>query len=239
MYNEYIEKILFYIILCYKIIAEREPMIINVAHTKGGVGKTTIAVNLAIEMNSDLFDLDNQNSSYNFSLLSDIPRSIHFWKDREMLKKIIQVYRDNPDKHIIIDSGGYDSNISREIILNSNIIITPITVSQTEVDGLQKFYIENVEIALQANPDIRPYILLNRISHYDKKDAEDLITFIKSAVPDYKVLKTSLGARKDYKKAFSEGKSVVEYVRTSPASKEILSLKKEIEQIIKTIAKEK
>ena len=41
-------------------------MIINVAHTKGGVGKTTIAVNLAIEMNSDLFDLDNQNSSYNF-----------------------------------------------------------------------------------------------------------------------------------------------------------------------------
>lgn len=239
MYNEYIEKILFYIILCYKIIAEREPMIINVAHTKGGVGKTTIAVNLAIEMNSDLFDLDNQNSSYNFSLLSDIPRSIHFWKDREMLKKIIQVYRDNPDKHIIIDSGGYDSNISREIILNSNIIITPITVSQTEVDGLQKFYIENVEIALQANPDIRPYILLNRINHYDKKDAEDLITFIKSAVPDYKVLKTSLGARKDYKKAFSEGKSVVEYVRTSPASKEILSLKKEIEQIIKTIAKEK
>ena len=156
-----------------------------------------------------------------------------------MLKKIIQVYRDNPDKHIIIDSGGYDSNISREIILNSNIIITPITVSQTEVDGLQKFYIENVEIALQANPDIRPYILLNRINHYDKKDAEDLITFIKSAVPDYKVLKTSLGARKDYKKAFSEGKSVVEYVRTSPASKEILSLKKEIEQIIKTIAKEK
>ena len=32
-------------------------MIINVAHTKGGVGKTTIAVNLAIEMKSDLFDL--------------------------------------------------------------------------------------------------------------------------------------------------------------------------------------
>ena len=177
-------------------------MIINVAHTKGGVGKTTIAVNLATEMNSDLFDLDNQNSSYNFSLLSDINRPIHFWKDRNMLKDIIKTYRDNPDKNIIIDSGGYDSNVSREIILNSNLIITPITVSQTEVDGLQKFYSENVEIALKSNPYIKPYILLNRINYYDQKDAEDLITFIISEIPDYKVLSTALGARKDFKRRF-------------------------------------
>ena len=78
-------------------------MIINVAHTKGGVGKTTIAVNLAIEMHADLFDLDNQNSSYNFSLLNeDIQRPIHFWKDRNLLKEIIETYKDKPDKHIII-----------------------------------------------------------------------------------------------------------------------------------------
>ena len=78
-------------------------MIINVAHTKGGVGKTTIAVNLAIEMNADLFDLDNQNSSYNFSLLNeDIKRPIHFWKERSILKEIIATYKDKQDKHIII-----------------------------------------------------------------------------------------------------------------------------------------
>lgn len=211
-------------------------MIINVAHTKGGVGKTTIAVNLAIEMNADLFDLDNQNSSYNFSLLNeDIQRPIHFWKDRNLLKEIIETYKDKPNKHIIIDSGGYDSNVSREIILNSNLIITPITVSQTEVDGLQKFNSENVEIALQSNPEIKPYILLNKISHYDKKDAEDLIEYIHDQVTDYKVLHTMLGARKDYKKAFSEGKSVNEYNRTSPAAKEMTELVNEIFEIIKEL----
>lgn len=214
-------------------------MIINVAHTKGGVGKTTIAVNLAIEMNSDLFDLDNQNSSYNFSLLSNIDRPINFWKDRDMLKDIIKTYRNNPKKNIIIDSGGYDSNVSREIILNSNLIITPITVSQTEVDGLQKFYSENVEIALKSNPYIKPYILLNRINYYDQKDAEDLITFIKSEIPDYKVLSTALGARKDFKKAFSEGKSVVEYNKSSPASQEITGLVEEIYTIIQNIKEKK
>lgn len=186
-------------------------------------------------MKSDLFDLDNQNSSYNFSLLSDINRPIHFWKDRNMLKDIIKTYRDNPDKNIIIDSGGYDSNVSREIILNSNLIITPITVSQTEVDGLQKFYSENVEIALKSNPYIKPYILLNRINYYDQKDAEDLITFIISEIPDYKVLSTALGARKDFKKAFSEGKSVVEYNKSSPASQEISALVKEISALIKNV----
>lgn len=210
-------------------------MIINVAHTKGGVGKTTIAVNLAIGMNADLFDLDNQNSSYNFSLLSDIERDIHFWKDRSLLKEIIKTYKDDKDRHIIIDSGGYDSNVSREIILNSNLIITPITVSQTEVDGLQKFNTENVEVALNSNPMIKPYILLNKISHYDKKDAEDLIEFIHQQVTDYNVLHTMLGARKDYKKAFSEGKSVTEYNRSGPAAKEMKELVNEIHEIIKNL----
>lgn len=207
-------------------------MIINVAHTKGGVGKTTIAVNLAIEMKADLFDLDNQNSSYNFSLIAPRERATHFIKDRSLLKKIIRTYKDNPDKNIVIDSGGYDSDVSREIILNSNIIITPITVSQTEIDGLLKFNSENVEVALQNNPNINPYILLNKISHYDLKDAEDLTEFIHQAIPDYKILKSRLGSRKDYKKAFSEGKSVTEYSKSSAAAKEIKALANEIKEII-------
>lgn len=207
-------------------------MIINIAHTKGGVGKTTIAVNLAIEMKADLFDLDNQNSSYNFSLIDEIDRPTHFYKDRNLLKEIIRNYKDNPDKSIIIDSGDYDSDVSRKIILNSNIIITPITVSQTEIDGLLKFNSENVSAALQHNPHINPYILLNKISHYDLKDAEDLKNFITEVIPDYKILHTTLGSRKDYKKAFSEGKSVSEYNKNSMASKEIRNLTEEILKII-------
>ena len=39
-------------------------MIINIAHTKGGVGKSTLATNLAVEMNCPILDLDMQKSSY-------------------------------------------------------------------------------------------------------------------------------------------------------------------------------
>lgn len=207
-------------------------MIINVAHTKGGVGKTTISVNLAIEMKADLFDLDNQNSSYNFSLIRPAERATHFYKDKRRLPEIISTYKDDPEKHIIVDSGGYDSDVSRKIILNSNVIITPITVSQTEIDGLLKFNTENIETALSYNNQIKPYILLNKIHHYDAADAEDLKTFIQGAIPAYKILSTTLGARKEYKKAFSEGKSVTENNRRSMASKEIQDLVRELKTII-------
>lgn len=95
-----------------------------------------------------------------------------------------------------------------------------------------KFNSENVEVALQNNPNINPYILLNKISHYDLKDAEDLTEFIHQAIPDYKILKSRLGSRKDYKKAFSEGKSVTEYSKSSAAAKEIKALADEIKEII-------
>ena len=67
------------------------------------------------------------------------------------------------------------------------------------------------------------------------KANESLANFIISEIPDYKVLSTALGARKDFKKAFSEGKSVVEYNKSSPASQEISALVKEISALIKNV----
>lgn len=42
-------------------------MVINIAHTKGGVGKSTLATNLAVEMQLPIVDLDMQRSSYFFN----------------------------------------------------------------------------------------------------------------------------------------------------------------------------
>ena len=44
-------------------------MIITVAHQKGGVGKSTVATNLAVEMGTPSIDLDSQHSCYLFSVL--------------------------------------------------------------------------------------------------------------------------------------------------------------------------
>lgn len=214
-------------------------MIINVAHTKGGVGKTTIAVNLALTMGANLFDLDTQNSSYEFSLLSDEPKKIKFWKDLDMEESLIRLYHDNPTDHLIVDSGGYDSKTSRNFLINSNIILTPLTVSQFEFLGLQNFDQSVVHGIREKHPEIRAYALLNNINHFDQSDADNLEQVILDQLPDYRVLKTRIGYRKSFKQATSIGKSVVEFQKSSPAAREILALTKEVLGICKEISEGK
>lgn len=214
-------------------------MIINIAHTKGGVGKTTIAVNLALTMGANLFDMDTQHSSYEFSLISETPKPIHFWTDIEMAAELIQQYHDDPKKHLIVDSGGYDSRTSREFMMNSNIIVTPLTVSQFEFLGLQNFDNLVIHGIRKANPKIKAFALLNNINYFDQSDADQLEEIILQNLPDYKVLKTRIGYRKSFKQATAVGKSVVEYQKNSAAAKEIIALAKEIEGICEAISKEK
>ena len=213
-------------------------MIINVAHTKGGVGKTTIAVNLAITLNTNLLDIDTQHSSCEFASLGPA-RNIQFWKDPEKIGDIAKEYLDDPDKHIIIDSGGYDNNISRQFLLHSNIIVTPLTTSQVEFMGLQNFDNDIVHNLLKQRPGIRACALLNKISYHDRSDAENLREVIETNLTDYRVLKTMLGDRKIYKQAFAAGLSVVEFNRSSPAAKEINDLAAELLSICKEITEEK
>lgn len=212
-------------------------MIINVAHTKGGVGKTTIAVNLAITLGTNLLDIDTQHSSCEFAKLGP-KREIHFWKDPSLIDEIVSRYHNHPTDHIIIDSGGYDNNISRGFLMNSNIIITPLTTSQVEFMGLQNFDKDIIHRLLQHRPDIRAYALLNKISYHDRADAEELRRIIRDLIPDYRVLTTMLGDRKNFKQAFAEGVSVVEYNKSSPAAKEIKALSAEILSICDEMAGE-
>ena len=46
-------------------------MIINISHTKGGVGKTMIATNLSISLVAPIVDLDIQQSSSRFFQLRE------------------------------------------------------------------------------------------------------------------------------------------------------------------------
>ena len=82
-------------------------MIINIAHTKGGVGKSTLATNLVVEMNCPILDLDMQKSSYFFNELRELPKlTIFKAKTRDELK-LLEPYAGDKKKHIIVDSGGY------------------------------------------------------------------------------------------------------------------------------------
>ena len=114
-------------------------MIINIAHTKGGVGKTMIATNLSIAFIAPILDLDIQQSSNRFFGLRKLEGLPILPVYNTLTNELINTYKGNVNKHLIIDSGGMDNDIIRQGLELSDLIITPVSVSQVEFFGLQDF----------------------------------------------------------------------------------------------------
>ena len=195
-------------------------MIINIAHTKGGVGKSTLATNLAVEMNCPILDLDMQKSSYFFNELRSLPKlTILDANNRDELK-VLEPFAGNKKQHIIVDSGGMDNDI----------ILTPISTSQIELFGLENFR----SILKELDAENKDYIILNSINLRSKQELEGFKNILINEF-NLTVLPTMISNLKIFKDAFADGKSVVEKNKLSPAAEQMQSLIKDIKQIIKSL----
>jgi len=202
-------------------------MIITVAHQKGGVGKSTIATNLAVEMQLPIIDLDSQHSCYLFSLLrkEEQGKTLQVFTP-ETVGEIEQILESIDHNKVIIDSGGYDNDLNRFALLISDIVITPVSPSQIEVFGLLKFA-GIVEEAKKHNPSLKVYVLINNADPRSSGENRKLQHFIEED-SNFRLLKTKLHRRADYRRAYSEGLSVCEYNPEGKACKEIRALISEV-----------
>ena len=112
-------------------------MIVTVGNTKGGVGKTTIAVNLAVEAAKDgktvlLIDTDPQGSSTAFRTEreKDDIKAVALVSDK--LHKDIQGFV-SAFNFIIIDAGGRDNAVFRSAVAACNLFLLPVLPSQFDV----------------------------------------------------------------------------------------------------------
>lgn len=205
-------------------------MIINVAHTKGGVGKTSIATNLSIAFAAPILDLDIQQSSNRFFQIREEEGLNTLPVYNHLTNELINRYKSNPKHHLIIDSGGMDNDIIRNGLEVADLIITPVSLSQVEIFGLEDFNdLLNSSDIIQRT---KTFVLLNNVNLRAKKEivmARDLI----EGEFDFKLLATMLGSRKAYKEAYSLGRNTVELSPSSPAGQEIISLTNELKKYIK------
>lgn len=205
-------------------------MIINISHTKGGVGKTMIATNLSISLVAPIVDLDIQQSSSRFFQLREQEGLNRLPVYTELTEELIAEYKGNKKKHLIIDSGGMDNNSIRQGLIVSDMIISPVAISQVEIFGLQDFN-ELLNSAGEVIDRKKTFVLLNNVNKQAKKEIQHIKELISSEF-DFVLLNTILGTRKAYKDAYSFGKSVVELAPQSQASEEIVNLTNEIRQYI-------
>ena len=171
-------------------------MIINISHQKGGTGKSTIAYNLAIALmllgyTVTLVDADIQNTVTSINELRETPLDfVIMINDEDELVNFIN--NANAEDIIIIDSGGFDSSLTRISIMGADINVTPLSDKVTELLAVVKKYsviLEEIEEEIKEN--VITHILLNKIHPFATK-FEHIIDIIDNE-PRFKLLTRKIG----------------------------------------------
>ena len=207
-------------------------MIITIGNQKGGVGKTTIATNLAVlsalnKKETLLIDADAQGSSMDFrSLRKDDLAPIHAV---QIIKPTIHtdINTFNNCNNIFIDAGGRDSDTFRSAIMACDFLLIPVTPSPYDIWSSE----ETFKLLRQAQiyKKINAAIVLNQVIKNTKisKDVQDALSDIAKEY-NLTICTTMLYSRVAYKESVSDGKSVCEADPQSKADIELQQLYQEV-----------
>lgn len=213
-------------------------MVISVTNLKGGVGKTTVAVNLAVGLAMKgysicLVDSDREQ------------RSATEWRDNRTVAEpqvtVVSVSEKQFTSEIkalrakfdlvVIDGVPQLSELAQYTIGVSDLVIIPITPSLIDYRGFETFFRKYKEIKTmkeEMGGSVKGAVLMNRVQR------NRLTQEIPDAVQSYGItlLKSRLVDRLAYKDTFTEGLSVLEY-KDEKAKEETKQL---IEEIINLLS---
>lgn len=193
-------------------------MIVTVGNTKGGVGKTTVALNLAIARALAgrevwLIDGDRQGTAQTaISIRADAGHTPGIacasYPDGPTLRAQVQQQAAKFDD-IIIDAGGRDSTALRAALVLSDALLVPFLPRSFDVWALNDIA-ALVDEARSVRDGLRAYAVLNCAdpgeSSTDNAEAAEAVT----DVPQFEYLAAPIRRRKSFANAAGQGLSVLE-----------------------------
>lgn len=145
-----------------------------IANSKGGTGKTSISLNLIHHIKPDLIiDADIHKGISNLLSLGDNSIEVRHATNKQQIIEWVKT-----DKTVLIDCGGFDSDITRYAISQADFIVTPTSDDPTDQFGLVEFNKVMKAVSKMVDEKLNAHILLNRVHHSrgDFSDFNDLLS---------------------------------------------------------------
>ena len=192
-------------------------MIIALTSQKGGVGKSTIATNIATALavkGNDviLVDADRQASSATWANdrtdLHPTKPPVHMVQKFDNIKAAL-LDLDRRYTYVIADCVGRDSKEMRSALLAADVALIPLQCSQPDLDTLHRVG-EAVSEAHDYNPKLKAFVVLSRVPTNPVIKEEDAARKVVGEYPSLHLLDARVCDRKVYRDAISSGRGVVE-----------------------------